>query len=286
MQSLRLDRRGLLQAGAAGAAAVTVAGGWQLTEGVALAAPLPDHLRRATWSNLADGAFELLAGDRALPLRLTRVADLPVAASIPALRGHDGAFLLTFDGPAGIEGGLHRLRHAQLGELELFVAPVAREAATRSYEAVVDRTIRIAGINEEPVVVDPARVVQPSGGPSPAAVAASGAPVAGRRPVAPRRPRVTRAAVRRGTARRVAVAELRLADAGAVVAASAALRRDGRLVARATARPRSGPGGRRLRLRFAARRGRTLARGRHQLTVTLVARDGTRTTIRRTVTVA
>ena len=284
MHTLQLDRRGLLQAGAAGAAAAAVAGGLQLTEGTALAAPLPDHLRRATWTGLADGAFELLAGDRALPLRLIAVADLPVAQSIAALRGHDGAFLLTFEGPAGIDGGAHRLRHAGLGEFELFVAPVAAEAATRRYEAVVDRTIRIAGVNEEPVAVDPARVVQPPGGPS----AGAGAP--GRLAPPPaasrRRPRVTRAAVRRGAARRVAVAELALADAGTIVVASAVLRRDGRLVARATARPRSGPGGRRLRLRFAAGRGRTLARGRHELAVALIARDGSRTTIRRAVSVA
>jgi hypothetical protein len=287
VHSLELDRRGLFQAGAAGAAAVAVAGGFQLTEGVALAAPLPDHLRRSAWSGLADGTFELLAGDRALPLRLTAVADLPVATSIAALRGHDGAFLLQFDGPAGVAAGAHRLRHARFGEFELFVAPVARDAATRAYEAIVDRTIRIAGVNEEPVVVDPARVVQPAGGPSPAtgapgAVATPGTP----RPDARRRPRATRVAVRRGVARRVAVADLALADAGAIVSASAALRRDGRIVARAAARPRSGPGGRRLRLRFAAGRGRTLARGRHELAVTLVARDGTRTTIRRAVTVA
>lgn len=286
MHTLRLDRRGLFQAGAAGAAAVTVAGGWQLTEGVALAAPLPDHLRRSTWTDLAGDAFELLAGDRALPLRLIAVGDLPIAASIAALRGHDGAFVLSFDGPAGIAAGSHRLRHARFGEFELFVGPVAREAAVRGYEAVVDRTIRIAGINEEPAVIDPARGEQPPGGPSGdrAPGAGAGAP-AEPRPAA-RRPRVTRAAVRRGAARRVAVADVALADAGAIVSASAALRRDGRVVARASARPRSGPGGRRLRLRFAAGSGRTLARGRHELAVTLTARDGSRSTIRRTVTVA
>ena len=305
MHTLRLDRRGLFQAGAAGAAALVAAGGLRLTEGVAAAAPLPDHLRRATWTGLGDGALELLGGDGVVPLRLTAVADLPVAASIPALRGHDGAFALRFDGPPQVEQGIHRLRHPRLGEFDLFLAPVGRDGRSRAYEAVVDRTIRIAGVNEDepPQVVDlGVRGEQPPAGP--AAVAAVGAPVAApaavgargaavragrragrrgrvRRP--PARARVARATARRGPARRVVVADLALAHGGTVKAVHATLRRNGRAVARTSARPRHG---RRARLRFAARRGRAFAGGRHELVVTLVARDGSHTTIRRALRVA
>jgi len=285
VHTLRLDRRGLFQAGAAGAAAVTVASGWQLLEGEAAAAPLPGFLRRSTWTELSDGALELLAGDRALPLRLTAVSDLPVAASIPALRGHDGAFVLRFEGPSGIAQGGHRLRNAQLGELELFLAPVEADGATRAYEAVVDRTIRIAGVNEEPAVVDPGArgaapgtaAGTPGGTPAPATKPAAGRPAA--------RPRLHRAVLRRGPARRVVVADLTLTGAGRYTTVRATLRHDGRAVARASARLL---GSRRARLRFpaAGRRGHGFARGRHELVVTLVARDGTHVTLRRAVRVA
>lgn len=275
MHTLELDRRRLFQAGAAGAAAVTIASGWQLIEGVAEAAPLPTWLRRSTWTTLENGSLDLLVGERAFPLRLTEVADLPVAGQIPALRGHDGAFALTFDGPAGIAQGAHRLRHAQLGELELFLAPVERDGATRSYEAVVDRTIRIAGVNEEgqPAIAAPGpRAEQPAG-----PATGGGSIVRPRKP-----PRLTRATLRRGPARRVVLADLTLADAGAVASVRASLVHDGKVAARASARLR---GSRSARLRFAAGRRRTFARGRHELVLTLVGRDGSVTTVRRAVRV-
>jgi hypothetical protein len=279
VHTLELDRRRLFQAAGAGAAAITIAGGWQLIEGVAEAAPLPAWLRRSTWTTLGDGALELLVGERAFPLRLTAVADLPVAGQIPALRGHDGAFALRFDGPAGIGQGTHRLRHAQLGELELFLAPVERDGATRGYEAVVDRTIRIAGVNEEgqPEIAPPGpRAGQPESGP--------GSTTGGGSAARPRKPpRLTRATLRRGAARRVVVADLTLADAGTVASVRASLVHDGRVAARAAARVRAS---RSARLRFAAGRRRTFARGRHELVLTFVGRDGRTTIVRSAVRVA
>jgi hypothetical protein len=283
VHTLRLDRRRLLQAGAAGAAGaatLTFADSGDFLGGTAQAAPLTPQLRRSTWLGLTSPELELLAGERAIPLRLTGVEDLPIAARIAALRGHDGAFSVGFSGPAGIAAGTHTLRHPQLGAFQLFVAPVARDGATRAYEAVVDRTIRIAGVNEEgqPIVADPGgRAQQPAG--SPLAPPRDPADAAGaRRAVAPR---LSGVRLVRGVARRVVVADVTLADAGQIVSVRAGLRAaDGRVLARASAAVR---GSRRAKLRFAAKHGTTFARGRHELVLTLVARDGRVTRIRRGV---
>lgn len=282
MHSLRLDRRRLLQAGAAGAAGAAVLGAagapaGPFATGVAAAAPLSPQLKRATWLALRDRALTL---DGATPLTLTAVEDLPVAAEIAALRGHDGAFVLRFAGSAGIAPGTHALRSDELGAVDLLLGPIgAVDGATQSYEAIVDRTIVIAGVNEEdePIVVDTgARAEQPA-----AAAATVGAPASARSTVAPRRaaPRLRRLTVTRGRGGHVLVAEAALADAQGIVAVRAVLRAEGRVVARARAAVR---GSRRARLRFAAAAGARLPR-RAELTLALVARDGRVTRIRKRV---
>ena len=284
MHSLRLDRRRLLQAGAAGAAgaaALTAAGAaapaGPLATGVAGAAPLPPQLKRATWLALGDRRLTL---DDGTALTLTAVEDLSIAASVAALRGHDGAFALRFDGPAGIAPGTRTVSGAQLGAVDLLLGPVGpADGGRQRYEAIVDRTIRIAGVNEEdePIVLDPgARAEQPAAAVPPPAIAA-----VTRRAAAARRavPRLRGLTLRRGTSGRVLVAEVALREARDVVAVRAVLRIDGRVVARARGAVR---GARTARLRFVGAGGARLPR-RAELTLALVARDGRVTRIRRPV---
>ncbi len=181
----------------------------------------------------------------------------------------------------GIAPGTHALRSDELGEIELLLGPVgAAEGETQAYEAIVDRTIVIAGVNEEdePIVVDTgARAEQPPA----AAAAVVGAPASVRRTVAPRRaaPGLRGLTVTRGRGGRVVVVDAALKDAQSIVAVRAVLRAEGRIVARARAAVR---GSRRAHLRFAAAEGARLPR-RAVLTLALVARDGRVTRIRKRV---
>jgi hypothetical protein len=251
-----------------------------LAPAVAAAAPLPPQLKRATWLALRDRAVTL---DDGTPLTLAAVEDLPVAARIAALRGHDGAFVLRFGGPAGIAPGTHTLRGAELGAVDLLLGPVgAAEGDEQTYEAVVDRTIVIAGVNEEdePIVVDTgARAEQPAAASAPAAAGAA-APTF-RRTVAPRRaaPRLRGLELTRGRSGRVLIVDAALADAREIVQVRAVLRAEGRVVARARAAVR---GSRKARLRFVAAEGARVPR-RAELTLALVARDGRVTRIRKRV---
>lgn len=283
MHTLRFDRRRLFQAGAAGVATASFASGWTILDPIAEAAALPLGLRRSSWVGLADAGFELSAGERTLRLTLREVADLPIAAAIPELHGHDGAFALRFDGPAGVGQGTRTVRHAQLGDVVLFLVPVEQDGVVRSYEAIVDRTIRIAGINEEgetAVVPPPAPPAAKAADAQPAAAqgGAAGGGRSGRARAGRVVPRVRRLTLTRSASRRVAVADLALADAAAVATVRAVLLSDGKAVGRATARVARGG---RVRLRFAGRR--ALPRRRYELALTLVARDGRTTKLRKRV---
>jgi hypothetical protein len=88
----------------------------------------------ADFEALTDRQFERVAGEGqpALAVRLTEVR-----RGQPWPGGRD-PFALTFVGPADVtlEPGIQPLRHAQIGDLELFLTPVAADAQTRTYEAV------------------------------------------------------------------------------------------------------------------------------------------------------
>jgi hypothetical protein len=277
----RLSRRHLLAAGGAGVAALWLAP----IGGVAEAATLRPELKRATWLGLADPVVTVEIAGRPAALRLVEVADLPVATALPALQGHDGAFALRFTGPAGLPQGTHALRHAELGAFELFLVPVGGAGAGRRYEAIVDRTVRVAGVNEEGtpvrVSVPDARGATPrADAPTTPAVTAAGAPVA--RTAAPqprRRPRVRRLSARRAASRRSVTLDLAVADLGTTRTVNALLLADGRVVGRGALAVRRG---RPLRVRVAAARGR-LSSGRHELVLTLIDAQGRVTRIRRRV---
>jgi Domain of unknown function (DUF6916) len=62
--------------------------------------------------------------------RVVRLAEPPP--------GHRQPFSLRFRGPAVpvLEQGIHRLVHAEMGELEIFLVPIAADQDSRTYEAV------------------------------------------------------------------------------------------------------------------------------------------------------
>jgi hypothetical protein len=90
-------------------------------------------LRATDFLALVGTAFVVVDGDEAaIDLRLTEVV-------IPGERpGHRQPFSLRFLGPCAplLEQATHRLVHAELGALELFLGPIASGSEGTIYEAV------------------------------------------------------------------------------------------------------------------------------------------------------
>lgn len=261
-----LSRRGLLRYGAGGAAAA-YATHFQVLESDAVAAILQPALRRASWLALEDPSLTLVAGGVAHTARITAVADLPIASRIPALQGHDAAFVVRLRCDAAIASGIATVHGGGLGPVDLFVSPV--DGAPGVLEIVVDRTVKIAGVNEE-------------GEPQVAAVAAARAVAPQATPAAPpRRPELRNASVRRARTggRRSSVALALDGTADVVAVRVSLLTPRGKLVARgfgAVRRPT------RLRLRL-QHRGRLSATSQ-RLVVRLTLRDGSNVVLRTRVT--
>jgi hypothetical protein len=77
--------------------------------------------------------FEIVEdGATPVTIRLTEVVEL---AERP---GHRRAFSLRFHGPSSptLAHATHRLAHAGMGELEIFLGPVASDSGGIAYEAV------------------------------------------------------------------------------------------------------------------------------------------------------
>jgi hypothetical protein len=112
--------------------------------------PSKAPLRRSSYAGLT-GAFAVAAGTGTQMLEFAGVEDLPIAATRPELRGNDDAFTLHLRGDAAnaFEQGTRPFSHPQLGEFSLFLAPVERAADSQSYEAIIDRTVKIPGVNED-----------------------------------------------------------------------------------------------------------------------------------------
>ncbi|UGS36375.1 hypothetical protein DSM104329_02779 [Capillimicrobium parvum] len=137
MDARGLTRRALLALGAGAATAVALRT-WP--GGAPLAAPrataVPAHLRRATWTALADRRLATSAGT---PLELAAVRDLS-----PALARRDDAFRLVFRTPAAATGpgfgqGIQRLEHAGIGAFDLFLTPGRRGRRWLTLAATIDR---------------------------------------------------------------------------------------------------------------------------------------------------
>lgn len=258
-----LSRRRLLRDGAAGTAALYLASHWEILDADAIGAPISPVVRRSTWTALV-GVTVSAAGHA---LDVVAVEDLQAAAAIPALRDHDGAFVVRFSGAPGLIAGTARVTGPNGLGADLFVAPVDGRGTRQAYEAVVDRTVRIAGINDE-------GTPEPVGVPAVRALPAAG-PAVPR--IALRTPRLRSARLRRRSDRR-ATAELVLADTRDVVRVRASLVLGRKAVARASTHRRAPH---ELGLRLVART--PLRAGRYRLVVRLIAKDGAVTTVRRSV---
>jgi hypothetical protein len=90
-------------------------------------------LTAADFDAAAGSVFELVGRESVLlELRLTEVVRLRERP------GHRQPFSLLFRGPLSpvAEQDTHRLVHAELGELEIFLGPIAADADGVTYEAV------------------------------------------------------------------------------------------------------------------------------------------------------
>lgn len=270
---LLLTRRRLVQAGAAGAAVLYVGE----LPAAAQAAGVPVCLRRSGYAGLTGSSF---AADGAA-LRLMAVSDLVRAEREPAFAGRDDAFALRFSGPPepALAGGIHELRHPQLGSFSLFLAPVGAPGDAQQYEAVVDRSIPLAAAQQdtpEPMAHTNAEAA------APAAAAPGSAPAAPAVKVT-KAPKAKPLKLLRGVtlARRGGgiTADVRVAAHQGVMSVRATLLRDGLEHARA-ARMLRGKAGVRLHLRTL----RATPAGHYDLRVTVTDRRGRRTVTTRRVT--
>lgn len=261
-----LTRRSLVQVGAAGAATIWLGklGG---LEGKAQAATGGDALRRSTYLSLASADFKVTADGRAHSLELVGVEDLPIASRVPSLRNSDEAFSLRFRGAAGnsFGQGIHQLSHQQLGTSSLFIAPIEKPGNHQDYEILVDRTVKIPGLDE-------------TGAPAAADPSARGSSESSRRAVGQRAvPRLVRASLRSSNSGKKLLADVQLANAAAIGSVRATLTRRGKVVAGASAGSKRGHS----LLRFGIRppqRG-----GRYELLLTAIDRDGHVTSLRKQV---
>jgi hypothetical protein len=155
-----LTRRRLIGVGAAGAATLWL-GGFDRLASIAGASTTSSSLRRSGYLSLSDLSFAVSVDGATHTLELIGVGDLPIAATVPTLIGLDDAFALYFRGTAtdSFAGGTRVFQHPDLGEFSLFVSPVDQPDTTQVYEAIIDRTVRVPGLDDDgaPAPVDPPR---------------------------------------------------------------------------------------------------------------------------------
>lgn len=265
--SPELTRRRLVQIGAAGAATFLVGSRMGL-EGVAHAAPNGKGLRRSDYLGLTDPGFAASVDGGSRALELVGIEDLPVASQVPSLQNSNDAFSLLFRGDArgSFAQGTHELSHPQLGKVSLFVVPVERRTGnSQDYEAIVDRTVKIAGLEEggSPEAVNPGpRADRPVGR------AAAAAHVG---------PNLKRALLRRSNSGTRLLAEIQLGNAAGVTSVRATLLRRGKVVGVASAGSRRGSS----LLRFATKAPRNAAS--YQLALVTIDGEGRATSLRKAV---
>lgn len=100
---------------------------------------MSENLTSRAFSEQLQSIFELEVSDAApVALQLADVAETNISPEVEQ-------FSLLFRGPrdASIPQGIHKLRHMQLGALQLFLVPLAPDALGTRFEAVFNR-MRIA----------------------------------------------------------------------------------------------------------------------------------------------
>jgi hypothetical protein len=268
------SRRRFVQVGLAGAAAIQFATLERLGDVAYAAGGVGPELSRSSYMTLTSPDFSV--GGQTLSL--VAVEDLAIAAQVPSLRDSDRAFSVRFEGaPNALEaGGTQRMSHPDFGAFSLFVSPIDQTTGLQEYEAVVDRTVKIAGVEDDgaPAPVAPgARAVMTNAAATPAAKGATAkakpAPVA-------HSARLLRASIKRTLSLHSLIAEVELGGVN-VRSVSAVLSHRGHVVSRTSALARRN----RVRLTF---RSRSRVRpGRYDMLLVATDRSGHVTRIRRSL---
>jgi hypothetical protein len=90
-------------------------------------------LTAADFEGAAGSIFEIMDPGRD-PLAI-RLADVIL---LPERPGHRRPFSLRFEGPQSpvLAQAIHRIRHRDMGDLDIFIGPIASDGAGITYEAV------------------------------------------------------------------------------------------------------------------------------------------------------
>ncbi|MEA2170948.1 MAG: hypothetical protein QOF76_4248 [Solirubrobacteraceae bacterium] len=258
-------RREMLQAGAAGGVALWIAASpaIALAESAPVGAGAP-YLRRSMYvagmGLVADG----------VALHVDAVEDL-VDATHRGLVGNDDAFALQLSGDAAtpLVAATHAVQVPGAGAGELFLAPVGIPGDRQLYEIVVDRSVRLQGM--EPPSLEPA------GAPVEAAPDTShdhASAATGATKPDPRYAFLRRVSVRRG--RPGLQAKVRVARSARLKRVRVQVMRDNVVLAYGAADVRGNAALVGLRMRAPLKRGY-----RYDIVVTGVDRNGVRTVVRR-----
>ena len=92
-----------------------------------------DKVTRAQFAACLDQDFEIVFSDGTLPVKLSEARPLGVRAESTR-----EPFSLTFvlGRPLRLPQGIYKMRHAQVGEMEIFLVQVAADANSSTFEAV------------------------------------------------------------------------------------------------------------------------------------------------------
>lgn len=266
-----LTRRTMLQVAGAGALVLSVPSAFAAQ--ATASAQAPAHLRRSSYLGFTGQHFSTGAG---VPLVLDAIDDLDRARTDPALVDHEEAFVLRFSAPGEtvLASGVHDVVHPELGACLLFLSPVDRAGTRTHFEALVDRTVRLAGALDAPEPT--ARELAAPSVPSAAATRAASA-IGGPAP-APARARRLRVRTKAHRAHGKVVATIEF-PGGGIQAASVRLRRKGRTYAKGETAVRGGRG------TLTMKPLRKVSRGSYELVITATDRRGAAVSVTRSVTV-
>jgi len=96
------------------------------------------QIKPMTLTEQVDTEFEVMDDpSRTFGLKLTNVVE-------HVKTEHQETFSIYFHGPSDLfmAQGIHKLKHAELGELDIFLVPVGQDKDGFQYEAVFNHTIR------------------------------------------------------------------------------------------------------------------------------------------------
>ena len=97
-----------------------------------------DSLKRTTFAKHINSEFQVHdPADQSFALKLIQVVPRTKTAQFEA-------FSLLFHGPSAhfMPQGIHKIKHTQLGEIDLFLVPVGKNENGFEYEAVFNRLIK------------------------------------------------------------------------------------------------------------------------------------------------